>query len=293
MVNSIRANLLRQIEMKAAHHPTKMTRGKSVSGSSRRKWLLLLLPFALIPFLAATKLPQDQTKPPQDQAKPKQEQPKPDIKSVVKVVNVLATVRNKKGEIVRNLTKDDFVLTEDDNPQTIKYFIRENDLPLTVGLLVDTSLSQRHVLSAERTASYSFLDHMLHEDKDRAFVIHFDREVEMLQDLTSSHKKLEASLELLETPDEGGGNSGGNGRGSHGRGGAGILLYDAVYLASNEVMKKEQGHKALIILTDGVDRGSKETLEDAIEAAQNSDPLVSSILFAGDEGHGGGGGFGG
>src|SRR5271154_889327 len=191
MVNSIRANLLRQIEMKVAHHPTKMNRGKSVSGSSRRKWLLLLLPFALIPFLAATKLPQDQTKPPQDQAKPTPERPKPDIKSVVKVVNVLATVRDKKGAIVRNLTKDDFVLTEEGNPQTIKYFIQENDLPLTVGLLVDTSLSQRRVLGAERTASFSFLDHTLHEEKDRAFVIHFDREVEMLQDLTISHKRLQ------------------------------------------------------------------------------------------------------
>ena len=263
----------------AASRRVKIPGGGSAQRQARGKWLALFLPLALIPFLAA--------------GKPLQNQTKPDITSVVKVVNVLATVRNKKGEIVRNLTKDDFVLDEDDHPQKIKYFINENDLPLTLGLLVDTSMSQRRVLSAERTASYSFLDHMLREDKDRAFVIHFDHEVEMLQDLTTSHKKLEASLELLDTPDDDANNSGGYGHGSHGRGGAGTLLYDAVYLASNEVMKKEQGHKALIILSDGVDRGSKESLESAIEAAQRSDTLVYSILFSGDEGHGGGGGFGG
>jgi VWFA-related protein len=253
--------------------------GRSAPGLTSRKWLALCVCLALIPFLTAAKRLQNQTK--------------PDITSVVKVVNVLATVRNKKGEIVRNLTKDDFAVDEDDHPQAIKYFVQENDLPLTVGLLVDTSRSQRRVLRAERDASYSFLDHMLHENKDRACVIHFDHEVEMLQDLTPSHKKLEASLQLLDTPDDDGNNSGGYGHGSHGRGGAGTLLYDAVYLGSNEVMKKEQGHKALIILSDGVDHGSKESLESAIEAAQRSDALVYSILFSGDEGHGGGGGWGG
>jgi VWFA-related protein len=225
--------------------------------------------------------------------------PKADLTSVVKVVNVPATVRTKKGELVKNLTKNDFALAEDDHPQDIKYFVLENDLPITIGLLVDTSLSQRHVLSAERTASYDFLNQMLHLDKDRACVIHFDHDVEMLQDLTSDRKKLEDSLKLLETPDDDSGGGGGYGHGGHGHGG-GTLLYDAVYLASNEVMKKQQGHKALIVLTDGVDRGSKETLEDSIEAAQRADTLVYSVLFADhdDENHGGGnwggrGGWGG
>jgi VWFA-related protein len=233
-----------------------------------------------------------------------QSQQKPDISVDVKLVNVLATVRNKKGEIVRNLTKDDFILDEDGRPQTIQYFSQESDLPLTMGLLVDTSMSQRRVLGQERTASYSFFDHMLREDKDKDFVIHFDHEVELLQDLTSSRQKLESSLELLETPerDSSGGNGGGQGgpgggggRGPRGRGGfgAGTLLYDAVYLASNEVMKKQQGRKALIVLTDGVDHGSKESLETAIESAQRADTLVYSILFSGDEGGGGRGGFGG
>ncbi len=113
----------------------------------------------------------------------------------VNVVNVFATVRDKKGQIVRNLTKDDFTLAEDDRPQTIRYFSQESGLPLTLGLLVDTSMSQRRVLGKERDASYRFLDQVLREDRDKAFLIHFDREVELLQDLTSSRKKLEAALD--------------------------------------------------------------------------------------------------
>jgi VWFA-related protein len=227
------------------------------------------------------------------------QQPPSTISVNVKVVNVLASVRTKQGEIVRNLTKDDFTLEEDDRPQTIRYFARETDLPLTLGLVVDTSMSQRRVLEQERSASSTFLDQVLRVNKDVAFVIHFDREVELLQDLTSSRQKLQAALGLLQTPQrsqEGGGTSGGQSPGSRrgaGGGGGGTLLYDAVYLASNELMKKQQGRKALIVLSDGVDRGSKETLASAIEAAQRADTLVYSILFAGEQGHGGGGGFGG
>ena len=118
----------------------------------------------------------------------------------VKVVNVLATVQDKHGKIVNGLTKDDFSLTEDGRPQTLKYFARETDLPLTLGLLVDTSMSQRRVLNEERDASESFLAQVLREGKDKAFVIHFDREVELSQDLTSSHEQLRAALEPLQTP---------------------------------------------------------------------------------------------
>src|SRR5882724_6293972 len=118
----------------------------------------------------------------------------------VKVVNVLATVRDKHGQIIPNLNQSDFTLEEDGQPQTIRYFAHETDLPLTLGLLVDTSLSQRRVLEQERSASRSFVTRVLREDKDMAFVIHFDREVELLQDLTSSHEKLESALENLETP---------------------------------------------------------------------------------------------
>ncbi|MBV8514290.1 MAG: VWA domain-containing protein, partial [Acidobacteria bacterium] len=227
----------------------------------------------------------------------------------VKVVNILASVRDKKGKTIADLTKDDFVLTEDGKPQAITYFARESDLPLRLGLMVDTSLSQRRVLGQERDASYGFLDHLLRVDRDLAFVIHFDREVELLQEFTASRPKLQAALQLLQTPEGGaggrrgsnGGSSGGSsgpggwgsgGGGQRGRGGAGTLLYDSVYLAADELMKKEEGRKALIILSDGVDHGSRETLATAIEVAQKADTIVYSILFKDDEGYGGGRGFG-
>jgi VWFA-related protein len=225
----------------------------------------------------------------------------------VKVVTLPVTVRDKKGQIVRSLTKDDFVLQEDGRQQTIKYFNQDTNLPLTLGLLVDTSLSQRNVLDQERNASKAFLDQMLTDAKDKAFLIHFDREVELLQDLTSSRDKLQSALELLQTPQpdrNGGGSSdpqsspGGNGQPQMHRG-AGTLLYDAIFLASNELMKKQRGRKALIVLTDGDDRGSRESLQSAIEAAQRADTVVYSILFADKHeensgfSHHGGGGMGG
>jgi VWFA-related protein len=225
-----------------------------------------------------------------------QQQQGPAISVDVKMVSMLATVRDKHGHLVNSLNKDDFVVEQDGHPQTITYFAQESNLPLTLGLLVDTSMSQRRVLDQERSASHAFLDHVLREDKDKAFVIHFDHEVELLQDLTSSRQKLEASLDALGEPEfarTGGGGSSGGGRGGYGRGGGGTLLYDAVYLASNELMKKQQGRKALIILSDGVDRGSKESLQNSIETAQRADTLVYSILFADKEGYGNGGSYGG
>src|SRR5580700_7366149 len=236
---------------------------------------------------------QQQT-PPQSQSK---------ISTEVKLVTVYAAVRDKHGKIIPNLNQSDFALQEDARPQTIKYFARESDLPLTLGLLVDTSLSQRRVLDQEKSASYSFFDHILREDKDKAFLIHFDREVELLQDLTASREKLRAGLEQLDTPSfsntsaaSGGGGSGGGGSGrGHSHGGGGTLLYDSIYLASNELMKKQHGRKALIILTDGVDHGSKESLNTAIASAQRADTAVYSILFADEDayGSGGRGGYGG
>jgi VWFA-related protein len=243
-------------------------------------------------------------------AQPQSSEPK--IAVDVKSVSVPVTVRDKHGKIISNLTKDDFVVEEDGRPQTINYFAREKDLPLRLGLMVDTSLSQRKVLEEERSASYSFLDQMLHS-KDLAFVIHFDREVELLQDFTAERPKLQEALQSLQTPQfdaSGRGQSGGGGQGGgmggpgmgggrrgggggrsggSGRGG-GTLLYDAVYLAGDELMGKQQGRKALIILSDGVDHGSREGLATAIETAQRADTVVYSILFKDDEGYGGRGG---
>jgi VWFA-related protein len=223
----------------------------------------------------------------------------PVFSSDVKVVNVLASVRTKSGDIVSNLTKDDFILTEDNRPQTIKYFSRETNLPLILGLLVDTSGSQRNVLEEEGTASYRFIDKVLREDLDKTFLAHFDYDTELLQDLTASKEKLRRALENMEVPDignrrRGGGGGGMGGRGGRGGGGGvggGTTLYDAVYLAADEVMRSQQGRKAVVLLTDGVDHGSRITLNTAIEKAQRADTLVYSIMFEGEEG-GGGGGFG-
>jgi VWFA-related protein len=256
---------------------------------------LLAVAFAAAQSAAGGQEPSGQSAPPGNG------QPATTVSVQVNVVNVLATVRDKHGKIINDLTKDDFIMTEDGRPQTIRYFTKESDLPLTLGLLVDTSLSQRRVLDQERSASHGFLDQMLRVDKDQAFIIHFDREVELLQDLTPSRDKLEVALEQLQTPQlsQTSGNDPSNsdpdsGRGSRRTGGrAGTLLYDAVYLASDEVMRKQQGRKALIVLSDGVDHGSKETLESAIATAQRSDTVVYSILFKDDEREGGGGGFGG
>jgi len=227
----------------------------------------------------------------------------------VNVVNVLVSVRDKQGKIVHDLNKDDFTLEEDGRPQTIKYFAQQTDMPLTLGLLIDTSGSQRRVLDQERNASRDFFHHVMREDKDQAFVIHFDREVELLQDMTSSKKDLDASLQDVETsrpqlnrrnfvpadpqygggyPQSGGGYPQGGGRypqgGGQGRGGT--ALYDAVLLGSDELMKKQTGRKAMMLLSDGVDNGSKVTLNSAIESAQRSDTLVYSIRFADNEGYG-------
>ena len=217
----------------------------------------------------------------------------PTFSSDVKVVSVLATVRDKHGQIVNNLTKDDFKLQQDGQPQNIRYFTKVTDLPLTLGLLVDTSMSQRRVLEQERSASYSFLENLMREDKDKAFVVHFDWDVELLQDLTSSRQKLNAALEKLDNPRfapgyGGGGGSGGGypgGGGGHHDGG-GTTLYDAVFLGSDELMQKQQGRKALIILSDGVDTGSRVSLNRAIESAQRANTLVYSILYADPDAYG-------
>lgn len=230
----------------------------------------------------------------------------PTFHTDVKVVNVLATVRDKRGNIVNSLTKDDFVLEEDGKPQTVRYFARETDLPLTLGLLVDTSFSQLQEVDSEKRASAAFVREVLREGKDSTFLIHFDREVELLQDLTSSRSKMESALQLLQAPQSGrhgggypgggypggggpggypGGQGGGSGRTSRGGGaGDGTHLYDSVFLASDEVLAKQQGRKAIIVLTDGVDHGSKLSLDRAIETAQRSDAIVYSIYFEGQEG---------
>src|SRR5258706_7668282 len=148
----------------------------------------------------------------------------------VKVVNVFATVHDKGGKIVQNLTKDDFALSDDGRPQAIKYFARQSDLPLTLGLLVDTSMSMSNVLEEERTASYKFFEKVMREDKDQGFVIHFDKEVELLRDLTSSRKDLEKSLRELQTPELRRRDQSDPDGGPRRRMNVGTALYDAILL---------------------------------------------------------------
>jgi VWFA-related protein len=214
-----------------------------------------------------------------------------------KLVNIPVVVLDKKGAMVRNLTKDNFEIKVDDHPQTIHYFNVDKDLPLTLGLLVDTSMSQRDAIDDERTASFAFLDDMLNgpADRDKAFVVQFARQTDLLQDVTSSKPKLQAGLKQLTTSSEGGdsdtSNSGssGSGRGNGGSSGTdrprhgGTTLYDALFLSSDELMGKQKGRKAVIILSDGVDNGSKESLASSIEAAQRADTIVYAIYYKGTE----------
>src|ERR1700736_1849275 len=124
-----------------------------------------------------------------------------------RLVNLPVVVRDKKGALIQNLTKDDFVLQIDNKPQTIRYFDKNTNLPLTLGLLVATSLSQREIIDEERTASSTFLDQMLPPPKDKAFVMQFAAETELLQDLTSSRPLLQAALKEIDTPGKSSGSS--------------------------------------------------------------------------------------
>jgi VWFA-related protein len=202
------------------------------------------------------------------------------IKTDVKSVMLPTTVRDKHGKTVTDLTVDDFVLSDDGKPQHIDYFSHDTNLPLTLGLLVDTSMSQHDVLPEERAASQHFLEQMMTDPKDKAFIIQFDREVELLQDITDAKDKLHDALDKVAAPQFASASSGDDSGGHHG---GGTTLYDAVFLASDELLRKQPGRKAIIVLTDGVDRGSKETLNSAIEAAQRSDTAVYAIYFKGAE----------
>jgi VWFA-related protein len=201
----------------------------------------------------------------------------PTFSTDVKVVSVLATVLDKQNHLIRDLNRDDFRILENNRPQSIKYFSRDSDLPLTLGLMVDTSMSQEHVISAERVASFHFLDRVLREKLDQAFVMQFDMAVRVAQPLTHSREDLRQALVFVDTPTR---------AQLREQSGGGTLLFDAVVQASKEIMAPLQGRKALIILSDGGENGSDAKLSDAIDAAHRADTLVYSILFGGSEGRG-------
>ena len=209
----------------------------------------------------------------------------------VDVVSILATVRDKDGRLVNNLTKDDFILEEEGEPQTITYFSRQTDLPLTLGLLVDTSVSQERLIGEETRASSQFFTQVLRLQKDLAFLISFDIDVELLQDLTGSADLLRHGLERLHVQ----GGSGGLHPGPVPTSGTppGTVLYDGVFLAADEMMRHQVGRKALVLISDGVDSGSRVKQEKAIEAAQRADAVIYGVRYFDRGFYYGMGGFGG
>jgi VWFA-related protein len=215
----------------------------------------------------------------------------PVIKVDVDLVNILFTVKTKKGELIPNLEKNNFKLREDGTEQTIKSFSRETDLPITLGLLIDISASQERLIDIEREAASQFFSSVI-RPKDQAFLISFGKETELLQDFTNSPRQLIAGLRDLK------------GDGQPPRIGRspvpvntgpvpdygtpkGTLLYDAIYLAATEKLKNEVGRKALILITDGGDQGSTYTIKNAIEKAQKSDAIIFSIFYVDRAAYGG------
>lgn len=187
----------------------------------------------------------------------------------VNVINLLATVRSKKGELVQNLSQDDFLLSEIGKPQKIQYFSQQSDLPLRLGLLIDISMSQEKVIPAERAAAYRFLDQVVREKLDKVFLIQFDTLARVRLGFSNSRKQLEDTLNDIDTPTR---------KELKAAGGSGTALFDAV-ASGSELMKTESGRKALILLSDGVDSSSDHTLPMAIEAALRADTLVYAIYF--------------
>jgi VWFA-related protein len=208
----------------------------------------------------------------------------PSIKVDVDLVNILTSVRDKRGALIPNLQKEDFTILEDGKPQTIKYFTKETDLPLTIGLLVDVSGSQRNLIDIERSAASQFFRDVLRK-KDLAFLISFGEENELLQDYTGSARLLTEGLNQLRV--------------SSGVGGVhpgpvptmgdprGTVLYDAIFLAADEKLKGEVGRKVIVVITDGVDQGSRMTRNQAIEAAQKADAVIYSIDYSDPRAYGG------
>jgi VWFA-related protein len=207
------------------------------------------------------------------------------IKVDVDLVNVLCSVRNKGNGLVGNLEKSDFHLFEDGKEMEIKYFTRETDLPLTIGMLVDTSKSQENLIEPESRAAYEFFKVVLRK-KDMAFLMQFGAEAELLQDNTNSAKMLQDGLRQLRLSVPLGGLHPGPVPTAQNQ--AGTILFDAVYLAASEKLKGEVGRKVIVVITDGDDTGSKTPRDKATEAAQKADTIIYFVDYEDPRYHGGG-----
>jgi VWFA-related protein len=251
-----------------------------------------LLPALALAALAPFTLSQQSSQPAQSQ-QPVDQNPSETLKVNVNVVQLFFNVKDKHGALIPNLTKDDFEIAEDGKSQTIKYFAAESNLPLTLGIMIDASGSQRNVIEMEKEVGGAFLKQIL-TDKDEAFVISFDITVDLLQDFTRDTRRLQAALNKAKVNVDytSGGIPGMGGGPVPTQNAPGTLLYDAVYLSAHDMLSKEVGRKAMILLTDGQDEGSRLKLRDAIEAAQKADAIVYVLLCA-DRGFYGGIGYSG
>ena len=220
---------------------------------------------------------------PADEQTPEDQGPAGTVKVNVNVVGLFFNVKDKHGALIPNLTKTDFDVLEDGKPQTIKYFAAESNLPLTLGILIDSSGSQRNVLDMEKEVGGAFLRQIL-TDKDEAYVIDFNVDASLVQDYTRDVHRLQAALNKVRI------NTGFTTGPIPGAGGGpvptapgsqkGTVLYDAVYLSAHDMLSKEVGRKAMILLTDGEDEGSEYKIKDAIEAAERADAIVYVLLCA-------------
>jgi VWFA-related protein len=209
------------------------------------------------------------------------DKPAETLKLNVNVVGLFFNVKDKHGALMPNLTKDDFEVFEDGKQQTIKYFAAESNLPLTLGILIDSSGSQLRVLDMEKEVGGAFLRQIL-TDKDEAYVMDFNIDAELIQDYTRDVHRLQAALNKVKI------NSGVTMPTLPGAGGGpvpsaqspGTVLYDAVYLSAHDMLAKEVGRKAMVLLTDGEDEGSRLKIKDAMEAAQKADAIVYVLLCA-------------
>ena len=205
-------------------------------------------------------------------------------------VTMPVTVVDKKGDPVKNLTAADVTLTDNGHIQTIESFGPAQPRPMTLAILGQTSMNMKTELGDARLATVHFVDHTLPGTDDKFFVIQFAKQVDLLEDPTGDTNKLHDAINQLGSPQFGSQNSGNSdSSGSddesreHRYGGAGGTLYDAIYLAAMEVMKKQPGQHVLVLFTDGVDRDSKESQNDAVEAAQAAHAQIFAVYYKGEE----------
>src|SRR3984893_13267195 len=213
----------------------------------------------------------------------------PVIRTQVNLVNLFVTVRDKSKRIVTDLKQEDFKVLEDSQPQQIAFFSKEVTLPITLAMLLDTSGSEQYMLGAIQDAGGRFVDRVLRKG-DEALVMSFDSDVDLLSDFTDDRGQLDRAIRKARINVPSAGSIGNNPGPVGSRQITGTALYDAIYLACNEKLNTEAGRKAIVIVTDAQDEGSKVRLEEAIEAAQRTDTVVHILLVADPHFGGGNGG---